>query len=302
MDKKAIALASRLDSEYAIKLTRRIFEFLVKKGEVVYLETRIAPRILPHNAKDLIEMTSENIKYLISVGGDGTLLRIAQSLPQENSPPIFGVNIRSLGFLDESNERTVFRDLNKLLKGDYYIEECSKITPYLVKGNSDEIKLNNALNEILIVSSKHSKVLQVSVKVDGVFINRSYLDGLIISTSTGSTAYNLSAGGAIVYPSLEIMQLTPLNSFAQSGLKPIVLPINSEIEIKLLRPRLNARIIIDGQYTIKKIQPNSVIRIRKANSHTKFVRLIDKKVNYFRRLRKKIIGTLRVPVDDSPEE
>jgi NAD+ kinase len=302
MDKKAIALASRLDSESAIKLTKKIFEFLVKKGEVVYLETRIAPRILPHSAMDLIEMTSENIKCLISIGGDGTLLRIAQSLPQENSPPIFGVNIRSLGFLDESSQRTVFKDLHKLLKGDYYIEECSKITPYLVKSNSDEIKLNNALNEILIVSSKHSKVLQVSVKIDGVFINRSYLDGIIISTPTGSTAYNLSAGGAIVYPSLEVMQLTPLNSFARSGLKPIVLPINSKIEIKLLRPRLNARIIIDGQYTIKKIQPNSIIRIRKANSNTKFIRLINKKVNYFRRLRKKIIGTLRVPVDDSPEE
>jgi NAD+ kinase len=302
MDKKAIALASRLDSEYAMKLSRKIFDFLIKKGEIVYLETRIAPRILPHNAKDLIEMTSEDIKYLISVGGDGTLLRIAQSLPQENPPPIFGVNIRSLGFLDESSQRTIFKDLQQLLKGDYDIEKCSKITPYLVKSNSDEIKLNNALNEILIVSSKHSKVLQVSVKIDGVFINRSYLDGIIISTSTGSTAYNLSAGGAIVYPSLEIMQLTPLNSFARSGLKPIILPITSEIEIKLLRPRLNARIIIDGQYTIKKIQPNSIIRIRKANTYTKFVRLINKKVDYYRRLRRKIIGTLRVPVDDSPEE
>ena len=86
MDKKAIALASRLDSESAIKLTKKIFEFLVKKGEVVYLETRIAPRILPHSAMDLIEMTSENIKYLISIGGDGTLLRIAQSSLQSPYP------------------------------------------------------------------------------------------------------------------------------------------------------------------------------------------------------------------------
>jgi len=133
-------------------------------------------------------------------------------------------------------------------------------------------------------------------------LNRSYLDGLIISTSTGSTAYNLSAGGAIVSPSLEIMQLTPLNSFARSGLKPIVLPIDSEIEVQLLRPRLSAKIVIDGQYTIKELQPNTKIRIRKASSYTYFIRLTDKKVNYFRRLRKKIIGTVRVPLDDSPEE
>ncbi|MFX0041529.1 MAG: NAD(+)/NADH kinase [Candidatus Hodarchaeota archaeon] len=302
MEKKAIAIASRLDSERAIKLVKRIFEFLIKKGEVVYLETRIAPRILPHSAKDLIQMTSDNIKFVISTGGDGTILRVANTLPQDDPPPIIGVNIRSLGFLDESNERTIFKDLNQILKGDYYVEKCSKITPYIVKNNSQEIKLNNALNEILIVSSKSSKVLQISVKVNGVFLNRSYLDGLIISTSTGSTAYNLSAGGAIVSPSLEIMQLTPLNSFARSGLKPIVLPIDSEVEVQLLRPRLNAKIVIDGQYTVKQIQPNTRIRIRKASSYAKFIRFSNKKVNYYRRLRKKIIGTLRVPLDDSPEE
>ena len=97
------------------------------------------------------------------------------------------------------------------------------------------------------------------------------------------------------------MQLTPLNPFARSGLKPLVLPTNSEIEIQLLRPRLNARILIDGQRIIKEVQPNTKIRIRKANSHAKFIRL-SLNDNYYRRLRKKIIGTIRVPLDDSPEE
>lgn len=302
MVKKSIALACRMDSERAIKLSKRIFEFLVKKGEVVYLETRIAPKIFPHNGIDLNNMTSKNTKFLISVGGDGTLLRVANGVSQVDPPPIFGVNIGSIGFLDESNDRRVYRDLIKVLKGEYIIETCAKLTPYIVR-NSEEIKLNNALNEILIVSSKSSKVLQISVKVNGIFLNRSYLDGVIISTSTGSTAYNLSAGGAIISPNLEIMQLTPVNSFARSGLRPMVLPIDSEVEITPLRPRLNARIIVDGQQTIKKIHPNTKIRIRKANAHTKFIRLTDNLYeNYFRRLRKKIIGTIRTPLDDSPEE
>ncbi len=298
MPKKSIALACRLDSERAIKLTKRIFEFLIKKGEVIYLETRIAPKIFPHNGRDLIEMTAENTKFLVSVGGDGTLLRVAGSLFQNDPPPILGVNIGSIGFLDESNERTALKDLNKVLDGEYILEKCSKITPYIVK-NNEEIKLSNALNEILIVSSKSSKVLQISVKINGVFLNRSYLDGVIIATSIGSTAYNLSAGGSIVTPDLEIMQLTPLNSFARSGLRPIVLPIDSEIEIKLLRPRLNAKIIIDGQHTIKKIQPNTIIRIRKVKAQTKFIRFSQ---SYFKRLRKKILGTIYIPRDDSPEE
>lgn len=298
MEKKTIALACRMDSERAIKLTKRIFELLVKKGEVIYLETRIAPKIFPHNGRDLNEMTAENTKFLVSIGGDGTLLRVSGGLSQNNPPPILGVNVGSVGFLDESNDRTIFKDINKVLNGEYGIEKCSKIAPYIVK-NGEEIKLRNALNEVLVVSSKNSKVLQTSIKINGVFINRSYLDGVIVSTSVGSTAYNLSAGGAIVSPKLEIMQLTPLNSFAGFGVRPIVLPIDSEIEITLIRPRLNAKIIIDGQQTIKKIQPNTKIIVRKANSQAKFIRFND---SYFKRLRKKIIGGIRVPLDDSPEE
>ncbi len=243
-------------------------------------------------------MTAENTKFLVSIGGDGTLLRVSGGLSQNNPPPILGVNVGSVGFLDESNDRTIFKDINKVLNGEYSIEKCSKIAPYIVK-NDEEIKLRNALNEVLIVSSKSSKVLQTSIKINGVFINRSYLDGVIVSTSIGSTAYNLSAGGAIVSPKLEIMQLTPLNSFAGFGVRPIVLPIDSEIEITLIRPRLNAKIIIDGQQTIKKIQPNTKIIVRKANSQAKFIRFND---SYFKRLRKKIIGGIRVPLDDSPEE
>ncbi|MFX1571241.1 MAG: NAD(+)/NADH kinase [Promethearchaeota archaeon] len=298
MEKKPIAIACRLDSERAIKVAKRIFEFLIQKGEVVYLETRIAPKIFPHNAMDLAEMTTENIKFIVIIGGDGSILRVASGLSQKDPPPILGVNVGSIGFLDESNERTIFRDLKAALNGEYECEICSKITAYILK-NSEEVKLSNALNEVLIVSSKSSKVLQVSIIINGTFLNRSYLDGIIISTSTGSTAYNLSAGGAIVNPNLDIMQITPLNSFARSGLKPIIVPIDSEIEIQLLRPRLNAKIVIDGQRTFKKIPPNTKIKIRKSNSQTKFIRFNR---SYYSRLRKKIIGTLRVPLDDSPEE
>jgi len=299
MEKKPIALACRLDSERAIKLTRRVFEYLVQKGEIVYLETRIAPKIFPHNGMDLGEMNAENIKFIVIVGGDGSILRVASSLSQQNPPPILGVNVGSIGFLDESNARTIFKDLIRVLNGEFTLEKCSKITAYIAK-NSGEIKLSNALNEVLIVSSKSSKVLQVSIRIDGVFLNRSYLDGVIISTPTGSTAYNLSAGGAIVNPNMETMQITPLNSFAGSGLKPIIVPVDSEIEIQLLRPRLDAKIVIDGQQIIRRIAPNTKIRIRKANSQNKFIRFSR---SYYTRLRKKIIGTVRrVPIDDSPEE
>ena len=300
MEEKSIALACRMDSDRAFDLTRKMFDFLVKKkNETVYLETRIAPKILPTNGRDLGEMTSENTKFILSIGGDGTLLRVAGNLSQQDPPPILGVNIGSIGFLDESNERAIFRDINRALNGDYTIESVSKISSYLIRGKSEEKKLGEAINEVLIVSSKNSKVLQVSIKINGIFLNRSYLDGVIISTSTGSTAYNLSAGGAIIHPSMDAIQLVALNPYARSGLKPIILPPNSEIEVQLLRPRLNGRILIDGRKIIKAIQPGTKILIRKSNSVVKFIRFDDR---YYSRLRKKIIGMVRIPRDDSPEE
>ncbi len=300
MEEKSIALACRMDSEKAFALSKKLFEFLVKKrGQVVYLETRIAPKILPTSARDLSEMTSQNTKFVLSIGGDGTLLRVAGSIDQVDPPPILGINIGSVGFLDESNGRMIFDDVDKILAGNYTVETCSKISTYLVNDKKEEIKLGNCLNEVLIVSSKNSKVLQIAIKVNGVHLNRSYLDGVIISTSTGSTAYNLSAGGAIVHPSLNVMQIVPLNPFARSGLKPIVLPMETVIDVKLLRPRLSGRILLDGRNVFKDIQPHSLIRIRKSSSEVRFIRFNE---SYYRRLRKKIIGLVPIPRDDSPEE
>ncbi|TFF87352.1 MAG: hypothetical protein EU548_10420, partial [Promethearchaeota archaeon] len=187
MEEKSIAIASRMDSEKAIALAKDIFGFLIEKKYPVTLETRLAPKIMSHSAMDLSLMTAENTRFVISVGGDGSLLRVVNRLSQKNPPPLFGVNIGSVGFMDESNSRTIFKDLEKVLNNEYVIEECSKITPFILKKDAERIKLDNALNEILIISSKNSKVLQISVKINGVFINRNYLDGVIVSTSIGST-------------------------------------------------------------------------------------------------------------------
>jgi NAD+ kinase len=303
MENKGILIAARMDKKEAIELARSIFDFLREKGEEVYYETRLSPKFDGYHSKDLNSATQDIIKFVIVIGGDGSVMRVASALDQENPPPIFGVNIGSIGFLDETNEIKVYKDLKKVLKGEYILEEVSKITAYLIKSNSEKTKLKNALNEVLIVSSTHSKVLQVSIKINGVYLNRSYLDGVIICTSTGSTAYNLSAGGAIVFPTLDVLQITSLNAFGRSGLKPIVVPIDSEIEIKLLRPRLNAKVIIDGRHFYEPIQPNTRIIVTKADKSFKFIRLsknLDK--SYFKRLKKKIIGALKVPLQDSPEE
>jgi NAD+ kinase len=299
MQNKAIFIACRKDSIKALKLARNIFDFLKSKNQLVYLEHKIAPIISEESGKDLKTINTENTKFIISIGGDGTLLNIINKLCQIKSPPILGVNFGSVGFLEESNIKSIYKDLMNILNENYFIEKHSKISAFLVKNRFEEYKLGNALNEILIISSKFSKVLHLTIKINGVFFSHCFLDGVIITTSTGSTAYNLSAGGAIISPDLDAIELTPLNNFARNGLKPIVLPINTEIEIENLRPTLNATIIIDGQRTIKNINPKAIIKIRKANCYTEFIRVSNSiQKNYINRLREKIIGSFKIPLNN----
>ena len=198
-DTRAIAIACRLDSPQTLDVVQFISDYLMAKNEKILYETRISSKFLRHLACNLGNMTTDNIKFIISVGGDGTVLRVVQNLPKENPPPILGVNLGSVGFLDETDadQENLKTDLDRVLQGDYHIERAARLSTFI--GNH---RLPVALNEVLVISSKPSKVLYVSVKVDGAEFTSSYLDGLIIATHTGSTAYALSAGGSLLDPRL----------------------------------------------------------------------------------------------------
>jgi NAD+ kinase len=298
---RPIAIACRLDTEQSVLITEKIINYLTSKNVKIVLETRIAQRFhqfIPK--KDLRDMSEDSVKLLISVGGDGTILRVAQNLPRKNPTPILGINLGSVGFLDESeaDDKALFSTLDKIINDDYTVERSMRIT-----GIYNHIRLADALNELYIVSAKPSKVLHVGIKVDNEFLSTGYMDGVIISTSVGSTAYCLSAGGSLVDPRLRVIQIVPVNPFARAGsLKPIVLPSTSEVEIQLLRPKLNALIIIDGQQEYKAF-PKTSIRIRKSESDIKFVRL-NKNFHegFYNKLRSKLLMGITLPAEDSPEE
>ncbi len=298
--KKAIAIACRLDSQRALDITKEISDFLIEKGEKIFFENRIASKFISHFRKELNGMyggPNGNTKFVISVGGDGTVLRIAQNLPDKNPPPIFGVNMGSVGFLDESSIETVKEDLTKILAGDYAIEEAARLHTVV---NGQNLPL--ALNEVLLISSKPSKVLHVKISIDSAHFTSAYLDGLIISTTAGSTAYALSAGGCLVDPRVQAIELVPVNPFAGTGLiKPLFVPSTSSIELELLRPRLNGVLVIDGQ-TEYRIAPPQKIIIKQASSNIKFIRL-NKKVHegFYNRLKHKILYSKSLE-DTGPEE
>jgi NAD+ kinase len=296
-DNRAVGIACRLDSPETIKVVQFITDYLLKRKEKIYYETRISSKFIRHFAKNLGDMTIDNTKFIISVGGDGTVLRVAQNIPKVKTPPILGVNMGSVGFLDESDKDTLERDLDSVFNGDYFVEHCARLTTYV--GNQ---KLPHALNEVLIISSKPSKVLYVNIVIDGAYFTSSYLDGLIISTHTGSTAYALSAGGVLMDPRVDVFEIVPLNPFAGTGaLRPLIVPTSAEILIKLQRPRLNGLIVIDGQ-TEYKVSPQINITIRKSDSDISFIRFRENlQEGYFERVRNKILFSRKL-ADDSLDD
>ncbi|MCK4282271.1 MAG: NAD(+)/NADH kinase, partial [Candidatus Lokiarchaeota archaeon] len=290
-EEKAIAITSRMDSIESIRLAKRIMSFLIEKGERVFLEKRICNRLGRGDlGMELNQMTENKIKFVISVGGDGSILRVFHELPKKETPSVYGCAKigTSIAFLSEGNEKTVYNDLEKILNGKYLIEKCSRLSTFLSTSPNSNIQLDEAINEVLLISAKQSKVMQISVKVNGEFLSNAYLDGLILSTPTGSTAYAFSAGGAILAPIIEVIQLVPINPYARSGLVPMVFPKDSEFEITLLRAHLNGTLIIDGRRVITKIYPKNKIRVKMSEETFKLIRLSSNiSKSYFSRLREK---------------
>ena len=296
-DTRPVGIACRLDSPKAIEVVQFITDYLLKRKEKIAYETRISSKFIRHFAKNLGDMTVANMKFLISVGGDGTILRVAQALPKKDPTPILGVNLGSVGFLDESeaDPASLTRDLDGIFQGNYHIDKSARISTYI--GNH---RLPLALNEVLIISSKPSKVLYTNIRIDGKNFTSSYLDGLIISTHTGSTAYALSAGGSLLDPRLDGFEIVPLNPFAGTGVfRPLIVPTFAKIEIKLQRARLNGLVVIDGQSEFK-VSPQVKIVCQRSDSDMYFIRFKEKVEGYFEKIRNKILFSRKL-ADDSTE-
>ena len=168
--------------------------------------------------------------------------------------------------------------LDRVLKGDYALEECLKLSS---RSLNIEGTFPDALNEVLIASSLPSKALDLRLNIDGEHILDVQADGAIVAPPTGSTAYNLSAGGSIISPGVEAMILTVICPY--SYFRSIVVPASSKITIELLKPKVDALAIIDGrEYTA--IKPGSTVEVWKSDHMVRFVRFRS----FYRRLGRRL--------------
>ena len=208
-------------------------------------------------AKDDLPASTQ---MLIVLGGDGTLLSVAR-LNRDRDVPILGVNLGGLGFLTEVTIEEMIPALEHILAGDYLVDRRMMLKAKILR-KGQCITEHSLLNDVVINKSALARIMSLEVSVDGNYLTTFQADGLILSTPTGSTAYSLAAGGPIIYPSLASILLTPICPHTLTN-RPLILPVDSTIEVTLRSEQRDVFLTLDGQLGFP-FQENDVARIERS--------------------------------------
>ena len=287
-DNRNVALVYRLATDSAVHLANSLADWLKSKGCRVYTapEQQLIKGTLPLKKSKLKSMS-----LVIALGGDGTYLRAIRLLEQ-SSVPILVVNLGSLGFLTTIKAHEAFRAAEQTLKGQMKLAPRSLIELTLMKNGKRKTRIL-ALNDIVIERGSLSQLINVSITADGTPDGQSIFevkaDGVILSSPTGSTAYNLAAGGPILHPRVEAFVVTPIAPHSLTS-RPLVLPDSQDMHFKLVGELQQAHLIADGQ-KIAQIGPKDEIIARKCSTQHWMIQ--EKGYDVFQLLREKFRITER---------
>ena len=222
---------------------------------------------------------------VVVFGGDGTLLNAAQALVHsEGEAPLMGINLGRLGFLTEVGPTGMIGALEALIAGRTTIETRAMLTGRVRRGDAIAGE-RLALNDIVVTRGALSRMIEIEVFVDGPFVCHVKADGLIVATATGSTAYNLSAGGPIVHPSVDAFVLTPIAPHTLTN-RPLVLPAGAQIALKpAIAPQSEIVVTFDGQFGFP-LEPGDVVEITRAPRLLRLLHTLDR--THFDMLRDKL--------------
>lgn len=222
------------------------------------------------------------VEFIIVMGGDGTLLSVARHFGQKGLP-ILGVNVGGLGFLTEISLDELYPSMEQVLAGRYEVEERMVLTATLFRGGAP-IWREHVLNDAVINKGALARIAELTTWIDAEYLTTYRADGLIIATPTGSTAYTLSAGGPIVYPTLRHIILLPICSHTLSN-RPLILPETATVAVTLDEKGQDVYLTLDGQVG-QAFLPKDRVEICRAAHHLKLVKSPHR--SYFEILRTKL--------------
>ena len=221
------------------------------------------------------------VDLLLVFGGDGTMLRVARSIAGMRTP-MLGVNIGGLGFLTAVPSKELARALRQVWAGEFKFESRALIEASM--RCDGRLIRQAALNDIVISRGVISRLIQLDVDVDGEPLTRYRGDGLILSSPTGSTAYSLAAGGALVTPTADVFALTPICPHTLSN-RSIILPLTSTIRIRAISPKPSTILSVDGD-VIAELSAGDVVTVRRSRRTVRLMQLANN--SFFEALRQKL--------------
>jgi len=272
---KNAGLVARFDKRKSIKLAEKLAEHLKAKGLEVFIEETLAEKLKTKGK--MVSLERMKTDFIITIGGDGTILRTCLSIPKPE-PPILTINMGVRGFLTEVEPKNALNAVDKCLRGEFSLEKCMKLSIA-----ADDLKFPNALNEVLIATDEPAKLLYARILKDRKPILNCQADGLMIATQTGSTGYSLSAGGPVLDLDLDAFVLTPV--CALGIFRPIVFPADSSITVEVVKPK-RISVVVDGHYRQIVTSKLPTLTVTRSKYETSFIRF---KENFYSRLRSRLL-------------
>lgn len=263
-----------------------IRDYLESKGKKCFISQKEDGMLASNYKYTDSKKIPDGVECVLVLGGDGTLLQAARDLVDRNLP-LVGINMGTLGYLAEIEHKNIRPALDKLIEGAYSVEERMMIRG--VAWHQDRKMLSDiALNDIVITRNGRLRVVDFNVYVDGVYLTSYTADGIIISSPTGSTGYNLSVGGPIVAPQASLMLLTAIAPHTLNS-RPIVLPDNVEVMIEIGSSHMTdvdgAEATFDGDTSVKLNSGDKII-ISRAQQRAKMIK--TKNTSFLEILREKM--------------
>jgi len=282
---KTAGVISNLSKDRDGKIAKRIVSKLLDASFEVFVLKELHNHI---NEGNICEenFIYKNVDFLISLGGDGTLLSVARRAA-ENGIPVLGFNMGRLGFLTEIEIEDADMAFEVIKSGKYQIEKRMMLK-IVLKSKEGQVSNFVALNDVAVSKSSFSRIIHLKAFINDELVNLYPADGLLVSSPTGSTAYSLSAGGPIISPEMECMLLTPICPHSLN-IRPIVTDFKNNISIEVIDDKEEVFITIDGQEGAR-LSKGDVLTVTKFECYTKLMRIQNR--NFYKILRTKLTERL----------
>jgi NAD+ kinase len=278
---KQIAVLIKPGFADAKPLLQELVPWLRKQGKTPLLDPVAAGFVGEPKSCTKQEMAAQ-ADLLIVLGGDGTMLAGAR-LMENRSAPILGVNIGGLGFLTEVTPEEIYKALENVFNDAYAVEERLMLRSRIMR-HGQQVGGASVLNDVVVSKGTLTRMVQMEVRINSQFVTGLRGDGLIIATPTGSTAYSLSSGGPILYPSLHALMLTPICPHTLTN-RPIVIPQDVQVEVVVTSREEGAMATFDGQVGIG-LRHEDTIEVRASERYAKLIRFPER--TFYAVLREKL--------------